>query len=147
MNWAGGLPGDRQSSQQVILGSVDGSDLLMELRHADGSWRPFKTIEAFDAYAPLRIDREGGRLWALGNIGRDKLALTRRLLALHAADPEFFLTADCTVREEGGVIHLSRRIGDRRVDLRFMRDGAPVAGKGPVVLDVEGIEAAEAVPG
>ncbi|APX22622.1 MULTISPECIES: malto-oligosyltrehalose synthase [Salipiger] len=81
------------------------------------------------------------------SFGRDKLALTRRLLALRAADPEFFLTADCTVREEGGVIHLSRRIGDRRVDLRFMRDGAPVAGKGPVVLDVEGIEAAEAVPG
>ncbi|QRF54945.1 prolyl oligopeptidase family serine peptidase [Variovorax paradoxus] len=66
------------------LGSADGSDLRMELRQADGSWRPFKTIEAFDAYAPLRIDREGGRLWALGNIGRDKLALVEADLATGA---------------------------------------------------------------
>ncbi len=63
------------------LGEVDGSDVLLELRQPDGSWRAFKTVQAFDSYWPQRIDRAAGKLWALTNVGRDKLVLVEVDLA------------------------------------------------------------------
>lgn len=63
------------------LGSADGSDVAIELRNADGSWRLLRTVKAFDFFWPQRIDLAGGRLWALTNIGRDKSALVALDLA------------------------------------------------------------------
>lgn len=69
------------SGRMRQLGEVDGSDLLLELRQADGSWRAFKTVQAFDSFWPQRIDRAAGKLWALTNVGRDKVVLVEADLA------------------------------------------------------------------
>ncbi|SFO54375.1 Dipeptidyl aminopeptidase/acylaminoacyl peptidase [Variovorax sp. OK605] len=63
------------------LGDDDGSDLVLELRQPDGSWRAFRTVQAFDSYWPQRIDRAAGKLWAFTNVGRDKLVLVETDLA------------------------------------------------------------------
>ncbi|MDM0019845.1 S9 family peptidase [Variovorax saccharolyticus] len=63
------------------LGSVDGSDEALELRKPDGSWQRLRTVKAFDFFWPHRIDLQGGRLWAMTNIGRDKGALVEVDLA------------------------------------------------------------------
>ncbi|MDM0036077.1 prolyl oligopeptidase family serine peptidase [Variovorax sp. J22P271] len=73
---------DRQLAGRTRqLGSVDGSDVAVELRNADGSWRLLRTVKAFDFFWPHRIDPEAGRLWAMTNMGRDKGALVEIDLA------------------------------------------------------------------
>jgi dipeptidyl aminopeptidase/acylaminoacyl peptidase len=57
------------------LGSIDGSDVAVEIRASDGSWKLLRTVKAFDFFALHRIDHQGGRLWAMTNMGRDKSAL------------------------------------------------------------------------
>lgn len=69
------------SGRMRQLGEVDGSDLLLELRQPDGSWRAFKTVQAFDSFWPQRIDHAAGKLWALTNVGRDKVVLVEADLA------------------------------------------------------------------
>jgi dipeptidyl aminopeptidase/acylaminoacyl peptidase len=74
------------------LGRQDGADTVLELREASGGWRVLKTWGGFDFINVLRIDPAQGRLWALSNLGRDKLALVEvdtasgaeRVLAEHA---------------------------------------------------------------
>ncbi|MDM0015427.1 S9 family peptidase [Variovorax sp. J22P168] len=75
------------------LGSADGSDVAVEIREPDGSWRRLRTVKGFDFFALHRIDPEGGRLWAMTNMGRDKSALVEIELAsgrerVLAEDPE-----------------------------------------------------------
>jgi dipeptidyl aminopeptidase/acylaminoacyl peptidase len=57
------------------LGREDGSDVAVELRQSDGSWRTFKTFGGFDFYQMHRLDTQTGKAWATSNIGRDKTAL------------------------------------------------------------------------
>jgi dipeptidyl aminopeptidase/acylaminoacyl peptidase len=57
------------------LGKIDGSDAVLELREAAGGWRTLKTWGGFDFVNVLRIDPAMGKLWALSNLGRDKVAL------------------------------------------------------------------------
>lgn len=73
---------DRQLAGRTRqLGSVDGSDLAVEIRAADGSWQRLRTVKPFDFFALHRIDPKGGRLWAMTNMGRDKAALVEIDLA------------------------------------------------------------------
>ncbi|MCR8960529.1 prolyl oligopeptidase family serine peptidase [Variovorax sp. S2] len=82
------------------LGSADGSDRLLELRQPDGNWRAFRTVKAFDSFWPQRIDVGAGRLWALTNVGRDKLALVEVDLAVGT---EKLLADDAEVDLDYGV--------------------------------------------
>ncbi|MBU1440099.1 MAG: S9 family peptidase [Gammaproteobacteria bacterium] len=57
------------------LGSDDGSDVAVEIRTPAGSWKRLRTVGKFDFFSLHRIDPEGGRLWAMTNMGRDRSAL------------------------------------------------------------------------
>jgi dipeptidyl aminopeptidase/acylaminoacyl peptidase len=61
------------------LGEEDGSDQLLEIAEDSAmpptQWRMLRKIGGFDAGWPLRLDRKARRLYALSNIGRDKVAL------------------------------------------------------------------------
>jgi dipeptidyl aminopeptidase/acylaminoacyl peptidase len=63
------------------LGAADGSDVAVELKNPDGSWRVLRTVKAFDFFWPQRIDLGSGKVWAMTNIGRDKAALVEIDLA------------------------------------------------------------------
>lgn len=84
---------DRELAGRIRqLGPADGSDSVFELRDANDQWRIVKTINGLNQWWVQRIDVRGGRLWALSNIGRDKVALVEaklvdgaeRVLAEHA---------------------------------------------------------------
>lgn len=57
------------------LGPADGADVAVELRQPDGGWRRLRTVPAFSFFSIHRIDPAAGRLWAMTNMGRDKVAL------------------------------------------------------------------------
>lgn len=69
------------SARTRQLGETDGSNVQLELRQPDGSWRAFRTVQSFDSYWPQRIDRAAGKLWAFTNVGRDKLVMVETDLA------------------------------------------------------------------
>ncbi len=62
----------------------NGAQTLIEWRHPDGSWRLVKTVDGFDSYAVLRVDRAQGKAIVLSNIGRDKIELLLTDLATGA---------------------------------------------------------------
>lgn len=74
------------------LGKDDGSGAALELRDGAGGWQLLKTWGGFDSFRVLRVDPALGKLWALSNLGRDKVALvemdlasgTEQVLAEHA---------------------------------------------------------------
>jgi dipeptidyl aminopeptidase/acylaminoacyl peptidase len=83
--------GGQLAGRMRQVGTEDGSDTVLEVRQPTGAWRPVKTVGGFDFLHVLRIDTQGGRAWALSNLGRDKSALvemdlsngTEKLLASH----------------------------------------------------------------
>jgi dipeptidyl aminopeptidase/acylaminoacyl peptidase len=61
------------------LGAEDGSDQVVEIAEDTATppaqWRTIRKITGFDSGWPLRLDRKAHRLYALSNIGRDKVAV------------------------------------------------------------------------
>jgi dipeptidyl aminopeptidase/acylaminoacyl peptidase len=73
---------DRQlAGRYRQLGSVDGSEGVLEILQQDGSWKVLRTARAWDEIWVHRIDRGAGRLWMHSNLGRDKSALVEVDLA------------------------------------------------------------------
>ncbi|WP_234192402.1 S9 family peptidase [Pseudacidovorax sp. NFM-22] len=80
------------------LGDEDGRDVAVEVRRPDGEWRRLRTVPAFSFFSIHRIDPAAGRLWAMTNMGRDKVALVELDLS---ADRETVLAEHAEVDLEG----------------------------------------------